>query len=137
MLDAKSFARPWPGHDYADELQNESAIVFGAYRDEQLVGAICARVVYDELWIFRIMTLPDFRRNKIATQLLQNLESLVSKSHGQMDMWLEVSVENTAAISFYEAEGFVKQYVRKEYYQSETRSNAKVDAMLMKRETRI
>src|SRR5262245_26059335 len=106
-LDQKSFERAWTKAQLADELEHE--VVFGAFDEAELVGAVCARVVCDEVWIFRIMALPKCRRQGVAGKLLQRVDAVAHEAGKALDLWLEVSVENHAAIAFYEKQGFEVQ----------------------------
>jgi 23S rRNA (cytosine1962-C5)-methyltransferase len=125
-LDAQCFAEPWPRAQLEDELAHTAAVVVGAYSEGKLVGAICSRLVVDEVWVFRIMTLPELRRQKIAHALVERVEAFAQQLFKPSDLWLEVSVHNTGAIAFYEREGFAQVSVRKDYYPDG-------DALVMKR----
>ena len=78
-----------------------------------------------EIEILRIGVVADFRRNGIANQLLDFLESLRKKR----EILLEVKSENFAAIGLYQKKGFINFAVRKRYYPDGK------DAILMKRES--
>lgn len=124
-LDASCFASPWSKTQLSEELSHPEALVIGAFDSTRLIGTVCARLMVDEMWIFRIMTLPAFRRKKIAHTLVQRVEAL-SKT---CDLWLEVSLANKSAVAFYEREGFVAVNTRKDYY-------PEGDALVMKRDAR-
>lgn len=125
-LDAACFAQAWPRSQLADELAHKDALVIGAFVDNQLVGAICARKMLDELSIFRIMTKPEHRRKRVAHALLQAVEAYTQSLTQPLELMLEVSVKNEPAIAFYTREGFEHLAVRKDYY-------PEGDALVMKR----
>jgi|GEM_PF-69359 len=125
-LDAACFAQAWPKSQLAEELAHKDALVIGAFIDDQLVGAICARKMLEELSIFRIMTKPEDRRKGIAHALLQSIEAYAQTLTPPLDLMLEVSVKNESAIAFYTREGFESLAVRKDYY-------PEGDALVMKR----
>lgn len=125
-LDSQCFSAPWTKEQMADELAHRDGLVVGAFRGETLVGAVCARQMVDELWIFRIMTLPDLRRKGVARALVQRVEAFAQQQRQPSDLWLEVNIKNIDAIAFYEREGFVRQSVRPNYYPDG-------DALIMKR----
>lgn len=134
-LDSQCFATPWLSKKLAEELENTDAIVFGAFEQGALVGAICARLVYDEIWIFRIMTRPQMRRQKIAHKLLAQIDAAAHAFEQPCDLWLEVSAHNPSAIAFYEREGFRVKQVRKGYYPKERDQKMEADALVMKRKS--
>jgi 23S rRNA (cytosine1962-C5)-methyltransferase len=133
-LDAASFALPWPRQQFADEVQHTDALVLGLFDDgERMIAALCARHVFDELWIFRIMSHPDHRRRGAAHTLLNYAEAFAQSFDPVRDLWLEVSDQNPGAIAFYEREGFSVQNRRKAYYPIEPGQSTAADALVMKK----
>jgi ribosomal-protein-alanine N-acetyltransferase len=130
-LDAASFDVAWPRSQIKDELANPDALVLGFVDHQVLQGAVLARLVLDELWIFRIMVRKEQRRQGVARRLLRALSAQVAKS---TPIWLEVSVDNTAAIAFYQREGFELVSRRPGYYAATGPGRLPQDALVMRRE---
>jgi len=118
QLDANCFEVPWSKNELAEEISHYNAITIGYHEDKTLVGALLARIMIDEIWIFRIMVLPEYRRKKIAHQLLQKIIMPLKNSEEKnvSSVWIEVAKSNESAIRFYESEGFLRVSSRLGYY---------------------
>ena len=71
---------------------------------------------------------PSWRRNGVGERLLQ--EVIRAAEAGKSTIYLEVAIDNTAAIALYKKAGFEQTGMRKGYY---ARENGKVDAVLLTR----
>ncbi len=106
------------------QLQN-SLLYFREDKSLEPIGYLIYLENSYEIEILRIGVVADFRRNGIANQLLDFLESLRKKR----EILLEVKSENFAAIGLYQKKGFINFAVRKRYYPDGK------DAILMKKES--
>lgn len=116
-LDRACFEKPWTREALLEELLHPDAFNLGILPK----AAILTRQIAGERWIFRIMTHPDFRRQGLAEKLLAALP--------KEPLWLEVSVLNTGAISFYEQAGFKIVGKRPNYYPEDALVMAKISPM--------
>lgn len=91
----------------------------------QILGYVIFYYVLDEGEIARIATSPEHRRQGVAAKLLEKMRAF---SHDQnITRWLlDVRKSNEPAIHFYEAAGFARDGVRKNFY-----ANPTEDAILM------
>ena len=97
-----------------DELNNE------------IVGFINIDIIYEKAEIEYIYVVEKWRKNKIATKLLEKAEKdLINKRVSTIT--LEVNVNNFSAIKFYEKNEYKKINIRKHYYGND-------DAYLMLKE---
>ena len=106
-------------HDYwSYELikKDLSSYFVCKYKDE-FAGYVCFSCVIDEAEITRIAVRPSYRREGIATELIEFLKEYLSKK-GCKTILLEVRASNIAAKSLYNKLGFVTYAVRKNYYHS-------------------
>ena len=88
----------------AEETDSTSVVAFGGYWR-----------FYDEADIITIATLPDYRRQHIASDLLKDLlESCMAS--GATYITLEVRASNIPAQKLYEKFGFQVDGIRKKYY---------------------
>ncbi len=94
------------------------------YKDE-FAGYVCFSCVIDEAEITRIAVRTSYRREGIATKLIEFLKSYLSEK-GCKTILLEVRASNLPAKSLYNKLGFVTYSVRKNYYH-----NPDEDAVLM------
>lgn len=90
-----------------------------------ILGYVIFYYVLDEGEIARIATSPEHRRRGVAAKLLEKMRAF---SHDQnIIRWLlDVRKSNESAIHFYEAAGFARDGVRKNFY-----ANPTEDAILM------
>ena len=98
-----------------------------AEADGKIVGYVMCRVerILSKLDRFRfkraghiisIAVLPEYRNRGIASSLLSKAIELLRSEYGCEEVFLEVRVSNTPAISLYEKLGFLKVSVSKRYY---------------------
>lgn len=91
-------------------------ISFGGWLGQELVAFLVFRVVLDEAEIIEIGVSPDFRRRGFANQILSCGLTALPKS--VTIVHLEVRSQNLAAVSLYEALGFLRVGARPGYYQN-------------------
>ena len=88
-------------------------------------GFIVWRVTTDEAEIITIGVAPEMRRNGIAETMIILMEQELKKQN-VVNVFLEVSEVNSAAIKLYEKMGFLVAGKRPKYYDG-------VDAIIMKK----
>ena len=116
-IDKASVPIPWSKNSIEEEMNNMLAKFIVAKDDEKVVGFAMCWYVMDECHIGNIAVLPEYRKQKIATRLLDNLLE-DCKKHGTNYLMLEVRVSNQPAISLYKKLGFEETVVRKKYYKN-------------------
>lgn len=102
------------------------------YRGAEIGGELAAYAIYgfegDAFHLMNLAVTPDYRRRGLAKVLMDDFVA-EARSHGAADAWLEVAVDNEAALALYRAYGFELVRVRRKYYQP-----AGIDALVMRRE---
>ena len=94
--------------------------------NNEIVGFINIDIIYEKAEIEYIYVVEKWRKNKIATKLLEKAEKdLINKRVSTIT--LEVNVNNFIAIKFYEKNEYKKINIRKHYYGND-------DAYLMLKE---
>ena len=94
--------------------------------NNEIVGFINIDIIYEKAEIEYIYVVEKWRKNKIATKLLEKAEKdLINKRESTIT--LEVNVNNFSAIKFYEKNEYKKINIRKHYYGND-------DAYLMLKE---
>ena len=94
--------------------------------NNEIVGFINIDIIYEKAEIEYIYVVEKWRKNKIATKLLEKAEKdLINKRVSTIT--LEVNVNNFSAIKFYEKNEYKKINIRKYYYGND-------DAYLMLKE---
>lgn len=114
-LDIKCFAVPWSEKSFREECENPHATYFVAKIDGKIVGYGGVWIVADEAQITNIAVHPDYRKKKIASEIL---EEILSLSQDAERIILEVRESNVPAIGLYEKYGFEKAGIRKNFYHS-------------------
>ena len=108
----------WSKESFLNEIDNNLTNYIVALNPEtkEIVGYLGSWLIIDECHITNVAVNPNFRRLKIARQLLKNL---IDTCYEKMIKYitLEVRVSNIPAINLYEKFGFKSIGVRKKYYQ--------------------
>ena len=92
-------------------------------------GFVLCSVCRDEAEILTLGVLPEARRKKVGTHLLEDLFSLLKKQ-GIKTLFLDVDAQNKPAVLLYEKVGFEQVGMRKGYY---THGLQKHDALIFQK----
>ena len=98
-------------------LDAPSSLLFTATYNEKIIGFLIAKNLLDFIDLDYILIDKNFRRQNIATNLLNELRNYCQKNNIPKIL-LEVRNSNTAAISFYLKNKFKQINIRKKYYSS-------------------
>ncbi len=129
-LHARAFDHPWLVTAIADLLAGEGVIGLMAEDATGPLGFVLARVVAGEAEILTIAVDPSHRRSGLGGHLLAAASDLAARQGGEA-LFLEVSVDNQAALGLYDRAGFVRVGLRRGYY---TGTNGRpVDALVLRR----
>lgn len=117
-IEALSFSTPWSRKSFADSMANSNVIsIFTATLDDEVVGYICLFHLFEEGELLNIAVNPDYRKQGIAQQLLNQMFMLF-KQKDVTRITLEVRESNTNAKNLYLKNGFKPIGIRKNYYTS-------------------
>ena len=108
-------ASGWALGDLEKFLVLETCKAWGSFDQEVLRGFIMLQLAADESEILLIVVHPAFRRQGVGRSLLGETTTCLALQ-GIARLFLEVSVENEAAVNFYLGEGFQSAGMRKDYY---------------------
>lgn len=109
------FSDPWSERAITDLISTEGAMCYTAKDGDRVIAYVLGRVIAPEGEIYRIATLPAYRKRGIAYRLLDYAYK-TEKGHGLEVLFLEVRTQNIAARALYRAYGFEEVGVRKNYY---------------------
>jgi [ribosomal protein S18]-alanine N-acetyltransferase len=121
------YPTPWSRSMFAGELAKPSSLSLGAY-DADAGGLVAYLIVsrYVDAWhIMNVAVHPEYRRQGVASRLLDELFELTS-GDPRRGYTLEVRVSNSTAIALYERFGFEPSGVRRGYY-----TDNREDALIM------
>ena len=127
-IERLSFPNPWPPSTFEGEIQNiglSHPLVAVDEAADRITGYIFYWVIRDEVQINNIAVHPDYRRRRIAEDMVRGILDALKNDGGQF-VSLEVRAGNAAARSLYDKLGFKPIGLRKEYY-----SNPVEDAVVM------
>ena len=120
QLHAESFVplgeRAWTRQDLAELVASPGVAGLLLQVDGHDAGLAVCRVAADEAELLTIAVRPAHRRKGLARHLLVAVIDHV-RSAGARTLFLEVGVDNPAARSLYEAQGFCAVGERRAYYQ--------------------
>lgn len=116
-LDKICFSVPWSENSFREEAENALAKYFVAEDNGKIIGYSGVWCVQDEGQITNIAVLPEYRRQGVASKLL---EHLVNECRELSQLVLEVRESNSGALALYEKYGFKKVGMRKNFYHSPT-----------------
>ena len=114
-IEKESFDHPWKPEQLLYEIESSKvAKNYGLFENSKLVAYILCHFIQNELHINNLAVAKSERRKGFGKDLLvQTSEQLNPES-----MYLEVDVQNEAAIKMYEKMGFRSFYTRKNYYEN-------------------
>lgn len=121
------FSDPWSEKDVFSYICSEGGMCYVARADGKVVAYIIGRIIAPEGEIYRIATVPGYRRRGIAYRLL-DFATKTEKGRGLECLFLEVREGNVAARNLYKSYGFRELGNRKNYY-----SDPREDAVVMVR----
>ncbi len=105
----------WKFNILKSELENPNSVFFVAKFKNQIVGFTGIEIVLDEADIVNIVVKKNYRKNGIASLLMENLIDFCKKK-GIKKINLEVNSSNDIAIKLYKHFGFLQVGCRKNYY---------------------
>lgn len=114
-IEKTSFTTPWSETLFMNEIFKPRSLPKAALIGEKLVGYICGNYLLDEGHILNVTVHPDFRKQGIASQLVDHMLGLLKKE-GCLTIFLEVRQSNEAALRMYEKAGFTEIAKRKAYF---------------------
>ncbi len=110
------FPDPWSERDITDTICVDGAMCYSVLSDTgELMAYILGRKIVPEGEIYRIATLPEYRRRGVAYRLL-SYAAKTERGKGLETLFLEVREKNLPARNLYRAFGFREVGVRKNYY---------------------
>ncbi len=130
-VEKESFPIPWPISSFEEELNNLLATYLVVKDGQKIIAYLGLWFVMDECHIMNIAVLKDYRRQGIASSLINEMFRLC-KEHETRYVMLEVRKSNITAQKLYTKFGFTEEIIRKAYYKKP--DGNREDAIVMSRE---
>ncbi len=127
-LEKLCFQDPWSISAFSYELNNPLSLWLVAADGDKVAGYVGSQTVMGESDMMNVAVAPEYRRQKIAEQLIIQLIEMLNDRDSK-SLTLEVRQSNLPAISLYEKLGFTQVGCRPRYYR-----NPKEDALIMRKE---
>ena len=125
-IERQCFPDPWSERMLREHLDNQCAAALVALgEDGTILGYAGLLVVLDEGYITNVATRPEYRRQGIASQLLEVFRRF-GEGNRLAFLTLEVRASNTAARALYHKHGYAEAGCRKNYYE-----HPREDAIIM------
>ncbi|ADG08548.1 GNAT family N-acetyltransferase [Caulobacter segnis] len=130
-LHDKAFDRPWTALEFEELLKSPGvfAVLGEAGDPAEAKGFILCRSIAGEAEILTIAVDPAARRRGWGAALVEVAAGIAAET-GAEALFLEVAVDNVAAVALYQASRFAKVGVRKGYY---PHPDGAKDAVVMRR----
>ena len=116
QIHAACFSDAWDKAAFDHLLTSNLTCGWMAARDGNPAGFVLARILGDEAEILTFAVQPSSQRSGIGRCLLKELMDFL-KSAECGKIFLEVAVDNEAAIALYTSAGFIRVGMRPNYYQ--------------------
>ena len=107
-------------------ISNPFTKLYAFIDNDNIMGIIHINDIYDRYEINNIFVLPKYRKQNIASNLMEKVLSEAEKNE-KINITLEVRQDNIAAIKLYKKYGFIEKAIRKGYYKG-------IDGILMEKE---
>ena len=115
-IEKDNFSLPWSEKSFLESMERNDTVFLVALNGEEVAGYLGCYCVAGEGEITNVAVKSSYRRQGIGGKLLETLYEEAKVLHTQ-EFFLEVRESNEAAIGLYSRQGFVKEGVRKNFYE--------------------
>ena len=113
-LDLQSI-KHWNKNQWKNELEKDDVTAIGIFFNNSILGVCILHKVCDEAEIRYLSVHPSYQRRGLGKKLIYNVFKKC-KNENVKRIFLEVSLKNKNALSFYDYLGFETISIRKKYY---------------------
>ena len=115
-IEKDNFSLPWSEKSFLESMERNDTLFLVALNGEEVAGYLGCYCVAGEGEITNVAVKSSYRRQGVGGKLLETLYEEAKALHTQ-EFFLEVRESNEAAIGLYSRQGFVKEGVRKNFYE--------------------
>ena len=116
VIEKDNFSLPWSAESFAESLGKDYTVFLTALVDGEVAGYLGCYCVAGTGEITNVAVKSSHRRMGLGGMLLEKLYE-EGKSLDTEEFFLEVRESNEAAIGLYTRQGFVKEGIRKNFYE--------------------
>ena len=113
-LDLKSI-KHWNQNQWEKELEKDYINAMGIFLNNSIIGVCVIHKIYDEAEIRYLSIHPSYQKRGLGKKLINQIMK-ECKNENIKRIFLEVSIKNKQALSFYKNSGFKTIDIRKNYY---------------------
>ena len=113
-LDLKSI-KHWNQNQWEKELEKDYINAMGIFLNNSIIGVCVIHKIYDEAEIRYLSVHPSYQKRGLGKKLINQIIK-ECKNENIKRIFLEVSIKNKQALSFYDYFGFKTISIRKKYY---------------------
>ena len=115
-IEKDNFSLPWSEKSFLESMERDDTIFLTALVDEEVAGYVGCYCIAGEGEITNVAVKDTYRRMGIGGKLLEELYKEAELLECR-EFLLEVRESNEAAIGLYTRQGFVKEGIRKNFYE--------------------
>lgn len=115
-IEKENFSMPWSEKSFLESMEREDTIFLTALTDEVVVGYIGCYCIAGVGEITNVAVSSMMRRRGIGRRLLEALFEEGRRFHAD-EFFLEVRESNESAIALYSSMGFIKEGIRRNFYE--------------------
>lgn len=115
-IEKENFSLPWSEKSFLESMERTDTVFLTALVENEVAGYIGCYCIAGTGEITNVAVGSDYRRRGIGGMLLQKLFKEGTALDTQ-EFFLEVRESNEAAILLYSSQGFVKEGIRKNFYE--------------------
>ena len=115
-IEKANFSLPWSEKSFLESMERNDTLFLTAVAGEEVVGYLGCYCIDGTGEITNVAVKSSMRRRGIGRRLLQKLYE-AGQVLDTKEFFLEVRESNEAAIGLYSREGFVKEGIRKNFYE--------------------
>ena len=115
-IEKDNFSLPWSERSFIESMERNDTVFLTALAGEEVAGYIGCYCIAGTGEITNVAVKDTCRRRGIGAMLLEGLYK-AGETLDTREFYLEVRESNEAAISLYSRQGFVKEGIRKNFYE--------------------
>lgn len=115
-IEKDNFSLPWSEKSFIESMERNDTVFLTALAGEEVAGYIGCYCIAGTGEITNVAVKDTCRRRGIGAMLLEGLYK-AGETLDTREFFLEVRESNEAAISLYSRQGFVKEGIRKNFYE--------------------
>ena len=116
QIEKNNFSLPWSEKSFLESLERNDTVFLVALNENEVAGYIGCYCIAGQGEITNVAVKRSYRRQGIGGMLLEKLYE-EGKALDTFEFFLEVRESNEAAIGLYSRQGFVKEGIRKNFYE--------------------